>query len=333
MSTSTPTRRVDIINIFLLVLSGFTAIMLPFELFLFVYAVLGPLHYLTEISWLHDRKYFTTGKYDITVLILGTLLIMICMYRVNLGLEDSGITDFHINRLLVICLGSAIFFAFIKNNFIKWAGVSCLVLISALSDKWFLPIIIFTPTLVHVYVFTFFFMLSGALKSRSRYGYAGATLHFLVPFILYYVFMNVPPLQASQYGIQTYDMFKPLNTIIMNAINGGNDLLEDRGIAIYTSSLGVTIMRFIAFAYTYHYMNWFSKTQIIRWHQVPRARFIGVIILWIASIAIYFADYKLGFNWLFFLSLLHVTLEFPLNAISVRNIFTELRGRIVAKGA
>src|SRR2546430_5445042 len=34
----------------------------PFELFLFSYAVLGPLHYLTEISWLHDRKYFVQAR-------------------------------------------------------------------------------------------------------------------------------------------------------------------------------------------------------------------------------------------------------------------------------
>jgi hypothetical protein len=30
----------------------------PFELLLFSYAVLGPLYYLAEISWLHKKKYF-----------------------------------------------------------------------------------------------------------------------------------------------------------------------------------------------------------------------------------------------------------------------------------
>src|SRR5436190_22438683 len=30
----------------------------PFELLLLAYVVLGPAHYATEISWLHDRKYF-----------------------------------------------------------------------------------------------------------------------------------------------------------------------------------------------------------------------------------------------------------------------------------
>ena len=51
------------------------AFVMPFEVFLFAYAFLGPLHYLTEISWLHDRKYFSTGKYDFIVLLgVGCLL-------------------------------------------------------------------------------------------------------------------------------------------------------------------------------------------------------------------------------------------------------------------
>src|SRR5437868_3748453 len=48
---------------------------LPFELFLFSYAILGPLHYLTEIGWLHQRNYFATGKRDYFILILLGLLI------------------------------------------------------------------------------------------------------------------------------------------------------------------------------------------------------------------------------------------------------------------
>jgi len=34
------------------------AYLVPFELLLLAYVVLGPAHYATEISWLHDRKYF-----------------------------------------------------------------------------------------------------------------------------------------------------------------------------------------------------------------------------------------------------------------------------------
>ena len=53
-------KKIDIINIFLIIISLIVAIKLPFELFLFSYAILGPLHYLTEIHWLHDKKYFVS---------------------------------------------------------------------------------------------------------------------------------------------------------------------------------------------------------------------------------------------------------------------------------
>jgi len=50
--------RINYLNIGLMLASCVLAFALPFELFLLAYAVLGPLHYLTEISWIHDRKYF-----------------------------------------------------------------------------------------------------------------------------------------------------------------------------------------------------------------------------------------------------------------------------------
>ncbi|HWB64555.1 MAG TPA: hypothetical protein VG603_13660, partial [Chitinophagales bacterium] len=64
------TRKIDIANIFLMLISCVLAFVLPFELFLFSYAVLGPLHYLTEITWLKKRDYFTNGKKDYIWLVL-----------------------------------------------------------------------------------------------------------------------------------------------------------------------------------------------------------------------------------------------------------------------
>ena len=49
------TSQVNYLNIGLMIVSAIAAFILPFELFLFAYAVLGPLHYLTESSWLQDR--------------------------------------------------------------------------------------------------------------------------------------------------------------------------------------------------------------------------------------------------------------------------------------
>jgi hypothetical protein len=92
---------------------------------------------------------------------------------------------------------------------------------------------------------------------------------------------------------------------------------------IFFSEVGIMLMRFIAFAYLYHYLNWFSKTEVIRWHKVPKVRFILVIVLWLAASIFYSIDYKLGLSVLFFLSFTHVLLEFPLNFISIAGIGTE----------
>src|SRR5262245_1075832 len=57
-----------------MLLSAAIAWVVPFELFVLSYAILGPLHYLTEISWLHDRGYFTPSRWDIVPVVgLGVL--------------------------------------------------------------------------------------------------------------------------------------------------------------------------------------------------------------------------------------------------------------------
>ena len=69
--------KINVVNIGLMIFSCIAAFIMPFEVFLFAYAVMGPLHYLTEISWLHDRQYFTKGKYDSIVLwIIGGIILL-----------------------------------------------------------------------------------------------------------------------------------------------------------------------------------------------------------------------------------------------------------------
>jgi hypothetical protein len=89
----------------------------------------------------------------------------------------------------------------------------------------------------------------------------------------------------------------------------------------------VAIGRFLAFAYTYHYLNWFSKTGIIRWHEIGRARMASIGALWVGSVALYAYDYGLGLAALFFLSVTHVFLEFPLDARTAVDVFTGMRHR------
>ena len=93
-------------------------------------------------------------------------------------------------------------------------------------------------------------------------------------------------------------------------------------------SVVVGITRFLAFAYTYHYLNWFSKTKIIRWHEVSGSRMTLLFSIYFACICLYYVDYALGFIAAYFLALIHVFLEFPLNHRSFIGIRDELKRRL-----
>jgi hypothetical protein len=369
--TLTKDERINYINIGLMLISMFAAFTMPFEVFLFAYAFMGPLHYLTEISWLHDRNYFTKGKYDFWFLIFLCLMLSAeyFIFRYNLlGDNTKPIRTWLSNwsfgdKLLYIAFFSSIVLAFVKNLYIKLGAIA---LIFLFAHGVFIPadadnpeprslgkvlLTSFVPTLIHVYVFTGIFMLFGALKSRSKTGLLSFVVFVIIPFLLWYLFQDNSFIHPTNYGIKSFgdanstDGFFDLNqTILYNFFNPQEIAAGIKGLdlnktsediiwykLIYESQTGILIMRFVAFAYTYHYLNWFSKTEIIRWHKVPKVRFAVVIALWLASLAIYAYDYALGLQWLFFLSFSHVLLEFPLNFTSFVGIFKET-GDIVFNG-
>ena len=101
--------------------------------------------------------------------------------------------------------------------------------------------------------------------------------------------------------------------------------------AIFSQFAGYIVVRFIAFAYTYHYLNWFSKILVIQWHKVPRKTVNKILGIWLMSIAIYVYDYMLGLKWLFLLSFLHFLLEFALNNRSIIGSGTELKEMVSPK--
>ena len=355
-------------NIGLMLISMLAAFILPFETFLFAYAFLGPLHYLTEISWLHDRKYFTKGKYDVLVLLIIAFLITYDYFAMTYGFH-KGFHEYYTElnlygKLLALALFSSVFFALMKNIWLKLVAI---LLVYALIDRWFSPnfltnqgelvykstfstfaISSLVPTLIHVYLFTGLFMLYGALKSRSKSGLLQVVFFVVIPVGLSSLFVNESFIAVTEYGRNAYDGdgngFLGLNIEVMKEFNllelpqltdlNGNELYYTNGEAaidydaskelVFYSSTGILLMRFIAFAYLYHYLNWFSKTEIIRWHKVPKSRFIVVIALWVLACGIYVYDYALGLTFLFFLSFCHVLLEFPLNIISITGIGQEL---------
>ena len=353
--------RINTVNIGLMIFSLIAAFIMPFEVFLFSYAVLGPLHYLTEISWLHDRQYFTKGKYDHVVLwVIGVIILLESLaYRYQWSWPFSS--DFG-NKIIFVALTGSLLMIFIKNAYIKIFGLLFILFISNAifqpdqRDGFAFFIGALIPTLIHVFVFTGFFILFGALKSRSISGLISFVVFIICPVLLFVLFRNETFVEITGYGKDSYiangngfyDTNLSFLTHLLNVEfpqmkDAAGNLLYYEGTekpaldysnaasVVFHSQAGILLMRFIAFAYTYHYLNWFSKTEIIKWHKVPKIRFVGVIILWVTSLILYGVNYSLGLQWLYFLSFCHVLLEFPLNMISITGIFKET-GSIVRHG-
>ena len=106
MSLITPANRLDVVNIGLLIVSCILAFIMPFELFLFAYGVLGPLHYLTEISWLHDKNYFSTDRRDAVLLVVISLVLTILSLKSYIGLDFLEVDNKYINRMIFVAFGS-----------------------------------------------------------------------------------------------------------------------------------------------------------------------------------------------------------------------------------
>ncbi|HEX3466714.1 MAG TPA: hypothetical protein VHT05_01285 [Candidatus Elarobacter sp.] len=331
--------RVNYLNIGLMVVSCLAAFAFPFELFLFSYAVLGPLHYLTEISWLHDRKYFAHrtpeeagGPRRYWLAVVGvTLTVML------FGLFAEKVFKQNVSPIWEIGL---LYFVFITAGILIFAKrkaiVVTLLVFTALSlfffssSRYFALVAFFLITIVHVFVFTGAFILFGALKGRSRSGILSLVV-FAACAVSFFVFVPAAlGATVGDYIRHSYASFQTLNAQLIKlfSLGTGTTLAE-----IYDSPAGLVVMRLIAFAYTYHYLNWFSKTSIIKWHEIPRARTAVIAVLWMGSLGIYAYDYTIGMIALYFLSVLHVMLEFPLNHQTFAGIAKELHAISVEFGA
>lgn len=325
-------EKTDVTNIGLMLVSCIVAMILPFEVFLFSYAILGPLHYLTEISWLHDKKYYTRERYDAIILIIIGFLITLKYFDPFLEIDFPDGFD---NNLMYVALLSSIIFVTVKNKLYRIGGILLVIFSSMLAKNYALFFGVFLPTLIHVYVFTALFMLYGALKSKSRFGIPAVIAMVLCPILLMAIFPNKAFYPPTDYSIGAYSLFKLVNVHWLMNVNHipAQPSAQAWDTIIFHSKAGILLMRFIAFAYTYHYLNWFSKTKIIQWHNIPKLRFAAVIIIWLASIGIYLTDYTSGLRWLVFLSFLHVLLEFPLNVTSVIGIGSYFKERIFKSSA
>jgi hypothetical protein len=284
---------------------------------------LGPLHYLTEISWLHDRSYYTKRKYDYIFLLVITLV-----YGSSLFIKFDQV-QIIANAILIAFIGSlALTLTSSIVSRIALGVVGCAVVYFVPISFTSIIIGVLILTIVHVFVFTGFFIAFGAMKSRSRTGYLSLIVFVGVAATLL-IIRSLPSggvadaFVIAQYGKRFADpniwMIRTFN--LSNLGSFASDPFE-------FSPGAIAVMRFISFAYLYHYLNWFSKTKIIGWLEVSKQRLAIVGMLWAAAIVLYAVDYDLGFKALFFLSALHVLLEFPLDFRTIIGIGSELGKRV-----
>ena len=289
--------RINAINIGLMVACAIGAWVRPFEMLLIAYAVLGPLHYLTEISWLHDHRYFTANRLDALPLVLLGIVGV---------LEQQGVLAW--DGSVVVALALAAVFALVADRRRRWVLGAVAVLASLALWGWgsaWLLLVALLPTVIHVFCFTGVFILHGSIKSRSGLGYLS-----LAVFLACGLGLLLYQPAARHYAVsdQTAALGDSLRLPFdqLGMLTGGWSAHDEWDTM-------VAIGRFLAFAYTYHYLNWFSKTGIIRWHEVSAARLAAIGSIYIASLGLYAYDYRAGLTALFALSLLHVLLEFPLD--------------------
>ncbi len=200
------------------------------------------------------------------------------------------------------------------------------------------------------FVFTACFILAGALKSRSFSGYLSLGVFALSSLSFLFVHPAHAGYEVGNYVSNNYGMvqnngsltspFLAVNYYFAKIFNFTGFSLPAASVAgdvsivntyLYHNPIALALMSFIAFAYCYHYFNWFSKTSIIRWHEVPKMRLAVIVGIWLTSLALYAYNYSIGLRWLFFLSLAHVLLEFPLNHLTFIQIGRELSGRVFSQ--
>ncbi|MFT3795748.1 hypothetical protein [Flavobacterium sp.] len=328
-------KNTDLLNFLLIAISLFLAFHLPFELFLFSYAILGPLHYLTEINWLKQKKYFIKHPGWIWLLVVPMTAVSLPILAkpfLNETWEDTflfTILRFISDQYSVIILFS--FIAAIGLITFRKAGQTILFLVLSLAAAWlivtYIPAIyiftgIFLPTLFHVYIFTLLFMIYGTLQSGSKAGVASIVFLLFVPLII--AGSNIVPGEylISQFTRDTFDQtgMVTLNRNLVELLDSKRQTFSN------LSPIGIKTQIFVAFAYTYHYLNWFSKTTVIGWHKnLTQAKTIAVISIWVIFMGLYLYDFKIGMIAAYFLSMGHIFLEFPLNMTSIKAIALKIK--------
>src|ERR1700687_1393468 len=150
-------RTIDAVHLGALLAALAITYLVPFELLLLSYVVLGPAHYFTEISWLHDRKYFLP-KRNIAFGLAGVAVVAALI-------DNAAWFGFVIWMAFVAC-------ALLTTTTAAQSAILTIIVlgvtaIMAANGSSLAVLGILLPTLIHVSLFTLVFMTLGAYRSRS----------------------------------------------------------------------------------------------------------------------------------------------------------------------
>lgn len=321
--------RTDLINMVLILVALLIAFLMPFNSFIVAYAVLGPLHYLTEINWLNEKNYFTSpnklwlipSTMVVAIISLPKLANYLGLISTDWLYEFMLVFDILSNPLLILSLWSAAVLVLVPEGMKRNIGLA-LGLIPFVGGIVFPTSVVIVgamlPTLIHVYAFTILFMLYGAAKSNAISGLFAALMVLAVPLFIAYIdidkdLYSIPQWTKSVFVESKFHLANLSLAKLLGFADGKN--------FFFYGSWELKVQRFVAFAYIYHYLNWFSKTAIIGWHEGLSGKRVWIVVgLWLAFVLLFAIDYRLGFYSVLSLSFLHVVLEFPLNVLSIKGI-------------
>ena len=300
-------------NFVALLVSGVAATLAPLQVFLFAYAFIGPLHYLTEIAWLKKKGFYSDARAGLlsspayvgiaTILCFGAstdfyLHHGVGGYTVGILVLLALCTRIRDLRIVLALLATGLLFKYFVHGFVLFIGV-------------------LLPTIVHVYFFTLLFMVSGLIREKARETVREKRrplLAWLNPLLLagapvFLLLLHAHYPSPGQYWINAEAGFADLHGYLVGLL--GSNLHP--AASILANPAAAAVLRLLAFIYLFHYLNWFAKTELLQWHRVSRRSWTTIVALYALAVGCYLWNFVIGFYVLNFLSLLHVFLEFPLN--------------------
>lgn len=288
-----PVAVIAILNLLALFVACVSGHLAPAGTLVVAYAVLGPVHYLTEISWLHDRGYLVPRP---------RLLVVATVACVLTGFAAPGWIGPATMAVAGGCVACGLGAGRVRIVFAAAAAAALSAIGLHMGWGWVVAALLLVPTLIHVFGMTALFVVAGAVRSRARGDWAVAA--GLAVGAASFVLLPVVDLTGGGLLGAASGAFGPmLASVGVSAVDAADRLLG-----------------FMGFAYAFHYLNWFIKARTIGWSRMAPERMLVLACVWGVVAAAYAIDVGLGLVVSLPLSFAHVLLEFPLDVAAARRL-------------